>query len=119
MIVSDICNALDDPDQAYFRQSREARLGKPLEAAQEGVDALSEALGGAMMPVRRALEHHEYLGGAKPLFSDYIVLGALMWLRSIHGTVPFADDDPVGGWFARCLALYNGYAGKAENAAAA
>ena len=117
MIVNDICNSLDEPDQVYFRQSREARLGKPLETAQEGVGALIETLANAMTPARRALEHHEYLGGAAPLFTDYIVLGALMWLRSIHGSVPFADDDLVGIWFNRCLALYDGYADKAEKAA--
>lgn len=117
MIVADIHDVLDDPDQAYFRESREARFGKPLGEAQEGVEPLAEALANALAPVRHALTHHDFLGGAKPLFTDYIVLGPLLWLRAIHGSVPLADDDPLSGWFARCLALHDGYAGKAEKAA--
>jgi len=117
MIIRDIHDVLDDPDQAYFRESREARLGKTLEEAQEGVEPLADALAKALAPARHALAHHDFLGGAKPLFTDYILLGSLMWLRSIHGSVPFSGDDPVCGWFGRCMALYDGYAGKAEKAA--
>jgi glutathione S-transferase len=117
MIIRDIHDVLDDPDQAYFRESRETRLGKSLEDAQEGVEPLAETLVKALTPVRHTLAHHDFIGGAKPLFTDYIVLGSLMWLRTIHGSVPFADDDPLGGWFARCLELNDGYAGKAVKAA--
>ncbi|HSM39227.1 MAG TPA: glutathione S-transferase N-terminal domain-containing protein [Afifellaceae bacterium] len=117
MIIKDIHDVLDDPDQAYFRQTREARFGKALEEVHKGVDALAEQLAQALAPVRHTLAHHAFIGGAKPLFTDYIVLGPLLWLRTIHGSVPFADDDPVGGWFERCLALHDGYALKAETAA--
>jgi len=117
MIIKDIHDVLDEPDQAYFRQSREARLGRSIEEAQRGVKAETDALADALFPVRRTLKHHDFLGGAKPLFTDYIVLGPLMWLLTIHGSVPFADDDPVSHWFQRCLELYDGYAASAQRAA--
>jgi glutathione S-transferase len=117
MIIRDIHAVLDDPDQAYFRKTREARFGKPLEEVHKGVEALAEQLAQALSPVRHTLAHHAFIGGAQPLFTDYIVLGNLLWLRTIHGSVPFADDDPVGGWFERCLALHDGFALKAATAA--
>jgi glutathione S-transferase len=117
MIVSDIHDVLDDPDQAYFRESREARFGKSLEDIQEGVPALADALATTLAPVRHTLAHHEFLGGAKPLYSDYVVLGSLLWLRAIHGSIPLAEDDPVKGWLERCLQLHGGYAASAETAA--
>ncbi len=117
MIIKDIHDVLDEPDQAYFRQSREPRLGKSIEDAQSGVEAETEALTNALFPVRRMLQHHDFIGGAKPLFADYIVLGPLMWLMTIHGSVPLAGDDPVSLWFQRCLDLHDGYAAGARRAA--
>ena len=44
IMVKDIHDALGPADQAYFRPSREARLGRSLEEHQTGADANAEAL---------------------------------------------------------------------------
>jgi glutathione S-transferase len=108
MIVKDIHDALGDEDRAYFRRTREARLKKRLEDAQEGVAALSSAFAQALEPMRRTLAHHRWLGGDGPLFSDYVVAGTLLWLAATHGRVPLEADDPVAGWLERCLDLHGG-----------
>lgn len=108
MVVKDIHDVLDEADQAYFRRTREARVGRSLEEHQSGVDANADALTAALQPARAALAHFDWLGGASPRFADYIVFGSLQWLRAIAGILPLAPDDIVTGWFERCLDLHDG-----------
>lgn len=118
MIVKDIHDASAEEDRDYFRTSREARLGKPLEELQQGVAALTDALVKTLEPVRRTLRSHEWLGGPEPLFSDYIVFGTLMWLTAIHGRLPLEPGDDVSSWFERCLDLHGGFARQVPRRAA-
>ena len=106
MMVKDIYDALAPEDQAYFRPSREARLGRSLEKHQSGPEANAEALRSALAPVRSTLTRHEWLSGPAPRFPDYVVFGSLMWLNTIQG-LPLLPDDPVLSWFGRCRELYD------------
>ncbi len=54
------------------------------------------------------LKAQPFIGGEGPLFADYIVFGALQWLRTTAGTKVLEDDDPVALWFRRCLDLHGG-----------
>ena len=49
-----------------------------------------------------------FLGGAQPLYADYLVFGAFQWARAISPFGILAGDDPLAAWFARCLDLYGG-----------
>lgn len=118
MIVRDIHDAAAEEDRGYFRTSREARLGRQLEEVQEGVAALAGTLTKALEPVRRTLQHHAWVGGAEPLFADYIVFGTLMWLTAIHGRLPLEPGDAVESWFERCLDLHGDFARQAPRRAA-
>ena len=73
--------ALDEGDKAYFRESREARLGKPLEVFAADSDAEKATFGAKLEPLRHMLKFQPFIGGQTPLFADYIVFGALQWLR--------------------------------------
>jgi glutathione S-transferase len=119
MMVKDIHDSIAPADQAYFRPSREARLGRALEEHQTGVEANAEAFRAALEPARRTLARHAWLGGASPRFADYILFGSLMWLRSIQGRLPLLPDDAVLSWFERCLDLHGGLARGAPTARAA
>jgi glutathione S-transferase len=119
MILKDIHDALGESDKSYFRQSREARFGRSLEEIHAGVPANTAAFQRALDPVRRTLTMHEWLGGPSPRFSDYIVFGSLMWLRTIHGALPLVAEDGVHAWFERCLDLHGGLARNAPTARAA
>lgn len=117
MILLAIHRQLGEPDQSYFRRSREARFGQRLEDHQTGIEANREALREALEPVRRTLQHHPWLAGPTPAFADYIVFGTLMWLWTISGALPLASDDSVLGWFERCLDLHGGIGRQAKRAA--
>jgi glutathione S-transferase len=107
-IVADIHSILGEEDKTYFRKSREARLGKTLEAVQAGREAAAEELRGALAPLRDMLGIQPFIGGEQPLFADYIVFGPFQWARITSPYNALSADDPIVAWFGRLLALYGG-----------
>ena len=108
MAILHIHDLLAEADQVYFRQSRLERLGKTIEDVAAEGEAEREAFAARLEPVRRTLHFQPYLGGETPLFADYILFGALQWMRVTAGPPPLAEDDSVMHWFERCLDLYDG-----------
>jgi len=98
----------DEENAVYFRQSREERYGRTLEAVGAERDAHLAAFRKKLDPLRSMLEYQPFIGGAAPLFADYIVFGALQWVR-VMSTYEFLEPgDPVLAWFDRCLDLHGG-----------
>lgn len=118
IVVKDIHDLLAPADQTYFRASREARLGKTLEQAEAASSEELAAFPARLEPLRHVLKFQKYLGGDGPLFADYILFGALQWARIVSPKPILAADDPVTGWFERCLDLHDGR-GRSVKAAAA
>jgi glutathione S-transferase len=108
LAVKDIHDMLAEPDQIYFRKTREAYLGRKLEDFAPLREAEIRNLSERLEPLRHTLKHQAFLGGASPLFADYIVFGALQWLRLTTGPLPLAADDAVLRWFEQCLDLHGG-----------
>jgi glutathione S-transferase len=108
IIVTDIHDTLAPEDQAYFRRSREARLGKSLEDFTANWESEAAAFPARLEPMRHALKFQPYLGGEGPLFADYILFGALQWARVTSPKTLLKPDDPVSDWFERCLDLHGG-----------
>lgn len=106
--ILDIHNLLGPTDQAYFRRSREERLGASLEDIAAAGKAEIDGFAKKLQPLRNMLKIQPFIGGESPLFPDYIVFGALQWLRTTAGTTVLEEDDPVAGWFRRCLDLHGG-----------
>ena len=104
--VRDIWEILDQEDQPYFRQTRESRLGNTLEGTAANSAAEAAAFDAKLEPLRALLKRQPFFGGEEPLFADYIVFGALQWLRIVSTRWPLAADDSVTGWFNRCLDLF-------------
>jgi glutathione S-transferase len=110
--------AMQDPmNKVYFRESRETRYGKPLEEAAAGREAGLAAFRASLEPLRSMLTYQPFIGGASPLFPDYIVFGAFQWVRVAMPFRTLADDDPVNDWFKRCLALHDGLGARTPAAA--
>ena len=59
-------------------------------------------------PVRRRLIEEPFLGGAEPSYSDFQLFGAFQWARVTSPVPLVAEEDPIHGWFQRCLDLYDG-----------
>ena len=65
LIIADIPLGLKPVDAAYFRKSREARFGKPLEEIMAGRDKAVEGFRKSLDPLRLTLKTQAFLGGAR------------------------------------------------------
>lgn len=106
-----------EKDKVYFRESREAMLGKTLEEVCADQSGARANLLKVLTPAEMALSESNYLGGAGPCFADYALFGSLMWLRALHGDAPLEAGSALRTWFDRLLDLHGGYARKAPTAA--
>jgi glutathione S-transferase len=112
MIVADIPLNLKPVDAAYFRRSREARLGKPLEEIMAGRDKAVEGFRKSLDPLRLTLKTQPFLGGAAPNYADYIVFGPFQWARVVSPFKLLAAEDPVHAWRERLFDAFDGMARK-------
>lgn len=117
VILKDIHDGLAPADQAYFRRSREERMGRTLEEIEADTASALAAFPARLEPVRQMLKQQAFLGGDGPLFADYILFGALQWARVTSAKRLLADGDPVRDWFERCLDLHGGVGRKVAAAA--
>jgi glutathione S-transferase len=113
LIMLDIWKQVDDRDKAYFRQSREARYGMTLEQVQEGREGRLAPFRQLLQPLRLTIEKQPFLGGERPLYADYIAMGAFLWARGVSGFTLLEADDPIHAWRQRMLDLFDGLAAKA------
>ncbi|HLY56747.1 MAG TPA: glutathione S-transferase N-terminal domain-containing protein [Stellaceae bacterium] len=104
----DIHDAAKPCDQAYFRQSREDRVGRTLEEFVAGREKRVPKVRDGFEPIRRALARTPFLGGETPNYADYIALGALLWVSCVATMPLFEPDDPMLAWFKRGTDLYGG-----------
>jgi glutathione S-transferase len=115
--LMDIHDCLAPEDKAFFRASREARFGKPLEEVPAGRDDRLATFRASLEPLRSMLGVQPFIGGESPLFADYIVASAFQWVRVVSSYPFLAEDDPVAAWFGRCLDLHDGLGRKVPAAA--
>lgn len=116
MILADIHAILDPADQAYFRESREKRFGKRLEAVQAERDEVWPAWQAALKPLQLSLRNRPFVSGDSPAYADYLVFGAVQWARCCSEARILPEDMPeLGEWFGRMLDLYDGL-GRRETA---
>jgi glutathione S-transferase len=112
LIVADIPPHLKPVDAAYFRKSREARFGKPLEEVMAGRDKAVEGFRRALDPMRLTLKTQPFLGGDAPNYADYIVFGPFQWARVVSPFKLLAAEDPVHAWREKLLDAFDGLARK-------
>ncbi len=110
VILVDLFDRLHERDKAYFRESRERRLGRPLEQVAADREANLESLRAQLAPLRASVSEMTFLGGDRPAFADYIVFGAFQWARVSSPMSLVAPDDPILAWRERLLGLYQGLA---------
>src|SRR3979409_1911056 len=112
LIVADIPAHLKPVDAAYFRKTREARFGKPLEEVVAGRDKSVEGFRRALEPMRLTLKTQAYFGGDGPNTRGLFVFGGLPWGRVVSPFKLLAEDDPVYGWREKLLDAFDGMARK-------
>jgi glutathione S-transferase len=112
LIIADIPAHLAANDAAYFRASREARLGKSLEEVAAVRDEDVVHFRKSLDPLRLTLKTQPYLGGATPNYSDYVVFGCFQWARVVSPFKLLEVDDAVYAWRERLLDAFDGLARK-------
>ncbi|WP_036481459.1 glutathione S-transferase family protein [Nitratireductor basaltis] len=110
MILGDLFAILDEGDREYFRKTREARFGQKLEDVPVGREERLPAFRASLDPLRSMVERQAFIAGEEPCFADYIIAGGFQWARVSSSFQLLETDDPVAGWFERCLDLYGGLA---------
>ncbi|HXZ03102.1 MAG TPA: glutathione S-transferase family protein [Stellaceae bacterium] len=118
-LLLDIWRHVAPQDREYFRRSREERFGASLEAFVADRDRYLDGFRQSLAPLRLTLRAQPFLGGARPLYADYIVFGGFQWARCVSDYALLAEDDPVAAWRQRMLGLFDGLAGKAKGYAVA
>jgi glutathione S-transferase len=109
-IALDILRHLHDKDCAYFRSSREERVGMTLETFIADRDARVSAFRESLAPLRLAIKTQPFLGGDGPLYADYAVFGPFQWARCTSPFALLAANDPIRLWRDRLLDAFNGLA---------
>jgi glutathione S-transferase len=110
LIVADIHALLPAEDQAYFRQSREARFKRSLEEVQSSRDSQVEVFRKSLDPLRLMLRSQPFIGGDAPNYADYIVFGGFQWARATSPFRLLAESDAVFAWRERLLDAFDGLA---------
>lgn len=112
LIVADIPQHLQEKDQVYFRESREARFGRSLEQVTAERDGKVDGFRRSLDPLRLTLRSQPFLGGEKPNYADYIVFGPFQWARIVSPFKLLKEDDPVYAWREK---LFDAFGGMARN----
>lgn len=108
LIILDIFDHLTPEDKTYFRTSREKRVGRTLEDFQAGRENRLKGFRNSLFPLRITVKQQPFLGGDRPAYADYALFGSFQWARVVSNFPLLETDDPVNGWFQRCLDLYDG-----------
>lgn len=108
MVVADMAEVCRPQDRDYVIESRSKRIGTTdfagfqKKARETGLATFRAAL----EPARRIFREQKFLSGDAAAYPDYILLGTLLWPRTISPKFELlADDDPVHAWRERMLAL--------------
>jgi glutathione S-transferase len=110
LIALDILRHVHDKDCAYFRSSREDRVGMMLEAFVADRDTRVSTFRESLAPLRLTLRMQPFLGGDRPLYADYAVFGPFQWARCTSPFALLAANDPIRLWRDRLLDAFNGLA---------
>jgi glutathione S-transferase len=112
-VALDILHHIAEQDRAYFRQSREKRLGVPLEVIVEDRERKLPAFRASLAPLRATLKAQPFFGGERPLYADYAMFGPFQWARCISPFTLLEAGDPVKLWRDRLLDCFGALAREA------
>jgi glutathione S-transferase len=112
LVLADIPKLLDQVDADYFRTSREARFGKPLEEVVATRDQAVIGFRKSLEPLRQTLKTQAFIGGDAPNYADYIVFGGFQWARVVSPFRLLEETDSIHAWRERLLDAFDGMARK-------
>jgi len=108
LCLLDIHSRLAPEDQAFFREPRAKMFGCKLEEFDAKFPKDNGNPVKALLPLELTLKKQNFIGGDSPLFADYVVFGALQWLRLSARNDVMPKDSAVANWFDQLLDMYDG-----------
>lgn len=114
LIVADIPKILSDADAAYFRKTREARIGSPLESTIERRPRNIEKLAKLLVPFERTFSEQPFICGERPAYGDYALFGLFQWARLVSPVEVLPEPSMLRDWHQRMIGLFDGLAGQAK-----
>jgi glutathione S-transferase len=109
MYAKDVHDHAFEEDRAYFRETREKRLGRTLEEGCAGREERLEQVRAGFQALRMTLALGQpFLSGEQPGYADYMVAGFLLWIASIATLPLLKADDALLPWLERVRDLYGG-----------
>lgn len=108
VVMLDVYKNTRPEDQPYFRESREKRFGKTLEALNGERETHLANFRKVLEPARAVIASQRYLAGTTPNYADYILAGTLQWARLVSPQDVLAADDPLRAWRDRVFDLFDG-----------
>ena len=109
-VALDILDHVAEKDRAYFRESREKRVGTTLEAFVADRDKRIAGFRASLAPLRLTLKAQPFFSGDQPLYADYAIFGPFQWARCISPFALLDEGDPVRLWRDRLLDCFGGLA---------
>lgn len=110
MLIYNVFEHIDAKDKTYFRETREQKLGKPLEEFKDVKKSQIDNFRTVLSPLRETLNQQSFLAGEKPNFADYIIFARLQFARSISPIKLLETNDPVNMWREKMLDLFDSLA---------
>ena len=111
-IVSDIYDILDEENQQYFRQTREPRIGCTIEEARDNFEQPFKIFKDNLWPYSQYFKSAGFIGGATPVYQDYVLYGMFLWARMTSPKRLLDDGDPLLSWIERMDRLFGGLGGR-------
>ncbi len=108
-LLAPIHGLLSPGDQVYFRQTREAQIGCPLEQAEQQGDwgQLQQNL----IYFAELLDDNDWFGGAEPGYEDLALMGTLLWAAATSPRDPLAEQPVLSAWRSRLASRFDKLAG--------
>jgi glutathione S-transferase len=108
LFIGDLFANIAEDDRAYFRETREKRLGRSIESFAEDRAAFEAAVPKVLAPLRTRLAESPFLAGDAPSYADYVVFSIFQFARCASPTPLLAADDELRAYADRISALYDG-----------
>lgn len=112
LVYTDVYAHLHEKDKAYFRQTREAKLGMTLEAFVANREQHLQSFHQSLAPLKVTVQRQPFLSGETPAWADYVAFSVFQWARCISPLPLLEVEDlaPVALWCERLLTAFNGEA---------
>lgn len=108
LVIADLHANIAEDDKAYFRETREKRLGRSIESFAGDRAAFEANLAKVLAPLRTRLTDRPFVAGDEPTYADYAVFSIFQFARCVSPTPILAADDALRAYVDRVSELFGG-----------